>query len=121
MAITRIVKGTAPVRDTHTNWNSNNPTIPEGLWCCVYDRIYSGSAEWFVGRLNNGIEMTYRELVTANFIYNFNYKDDKGQRNGLASLDSRTKIPIAQIPITYSSNAPTNNDGKDGDLWITYA
>lgn len=46
---TRDNKLIAPTRDTHTNWSTNNPVLPEGVLAITTDRLYAGSVEYFIG------------------------------------------------------------------------
>ena len=49
MSNARENRMTAPTRDTHANWTTNNPVLPEGVLGIVKDRRYSGSVEYIVG------------------------------------------------------------------------
>ncbi len=54
---TRITRGTAPTRGTHTQWlaaETAGKIVPEGVLCISKDRLYSGSIEYFMGDGVNG-------------------------------------------------------------------
>lgn len=114
MTVSRTNKWVAPCRGTHTLWLQTNPTIPEGVLCISTDRLYTGSSEWFLGETDK----TYSTLVDEGKLRNYDYSRYKAIANGIASLDSRIKVPIAQLPITISTATPTASDGNNGDIWI---
>ena len=49
---------------------------------------------------------------------------DKGNQDGIASLDGRGNLPGSQLPVKISTDAPvagTNDSGTNvGDLWLRY-
>ena len=93
--ITRNPVMTAPTRDTHTTWQTNNPIIPEGVLCITKNRLYEGSVEYFVG---DGIK-TYTELDKFGCTgYNGITTDAKNAPTGVAGLDANAKIAKAQLP-----------------------
>ena len=46
---TKIYKKIAPTRDTHANWELNNPVLPDGVMGIVKDRLFAGSLEIVIG------------------------------------------------------------------------
>lgn len=46
------------------------------------------------------------------------YSLAKAQANGVASLDSRSKLTASQMPITISTLEPSTSDGANGDIWL---
>lgn len=45
----KIYKKIAPTRDTHANWEFNNPVLPDGVMGIVKDRLFAGSLEIVIG------------------------------------------------------------------------
>ena len=39
----KIYKKIAPTRDTHANWELNNPVLPDGVMGIVKDRLFAGT------------------------------------------------------------------------------
>lgn len=114
MAVTRSEKWVAPVRGTHTSWSAITTQIPEGIFCIVTDRRFTGSVEYFIGTGTS----TYAQLVEAGALHGYEYIDRRGAASGLASLDIRTKILYSELPITVATTSPTSSDGSDGDFWL---
>ena len=86
----RIPRLLAPSRDTHTNWNTKDPIIPEGVYGITFDRLFDGSAEYFIG---DGIHK-YSELTK----YGGAEASATSKANTLVLRDGNGKIDKASLP-----------------------
>ena len=96
MATTILIK-----RDTSTNWSNNNPILKSGEFGLETDtrkiKIGNGQRWNSILKFIQPTENTMEALL-VNYILN----SEKGQANGLATLDSYGKIPLNQLPDALS-------------------
>lgn len=86
---------TAPTRDTHTNWSTHDPILPEGVFAITKDRRYAGSVEYFIG---DGFS-TYSELPKFGCY---------------ATADG--KIDITLLPTKILETEPSTTDLSEGEI-----